>query len=386
MWGNNLANKLVVTLLVGVFFAINPYLYDYFELPKVLAFLFVLCLSGFLYTLLQLSKKKPVLFQPKLAVLGLSFLVVAGVSSLLAETPRSFWGQPYRYQGLLFFMGLSFFAFLISQHKKVGLSLQTLQKTIVYSGIAQVILIVVQGFLHALKLPIYTFEGRMTGLIGNPNFAASFLVLSYIYLFFALQKKKIWLSILTFLWLVAILLTDSRGGVLGFGILLIYFLLGALKRKLAFLLVIPMFILAIYFFPQRQPSHFDSRDIIWQKGIQAFMDKPILGWGLENFAASFQAQVTREEFDLPNIRVDKAHNEFLEMAVTTGSIGVLLYMAVLGYASWLLWKQKNHDEAHQQFLVVIMFVVLAQLNVVSITQYIFLFIALGFAMVKQKRV
>ena len=80
-----------------------------------------------------------------------------------------------------------------------------------------------------------------------------------------------------------------------------------------------------------------NRISIIKSGLAAFKQKPLLGFGSNNFDVAYQ-----DNFD-PNItrispaefRFDKAHNMFLEIAVTTGIIGLIsyLYFFYSGYVS-----------------------------------------------------
>lgn len=123
--------------------------------------------------------------------------------------------------------------------------------------------------------------------------------------------------------------------------------------------------------PQRQASSFDSRNIIWAKGIEAGSTKPILGWGLENFELAFKSTLKPAEFDLKNIRVDKAHNEFLEIFVNSGAVGLTLYIGLVILA--LIRLRYNH----QVMLGLIGYLIVASLNVVNINEYLFFYLALG---------
>lgn len=379
--------KLVLFLVFTIFLAVYPPLTDYLEFPKVVIFVVILPISSILYALSIASKQKsasgisqffskaPIIF----GLLGL-FLFAALLSSILAGTWESFWGQPYRYQGIIFFTFLSIFSFLISQYQVYGLSLEAVRKTIVISVGLSIGLILLQGVAYMAGVSVYTFDGRMTGLIGNPNFAGGVIALSYPYFFYHWESKKMALAVATVGAVLAILLTDSRGAMIAFGLALVLLFARKMNKKFLLVSTIPVVILAAYFFPQRASSHFDSRTIIWQKGWQAFSEKPVFGWGIENFSRAFQAQLVPEgDFDLKKIRVDKAHNEFLEMLVATGLVGAAFYGAVIGYTLWVLWKNRAEDYVYLQLVSVVVFLTLAQVNVLSITEYIFLFIAIGVA-------
>lgn len=87
-----------------------------------------------------------------------------------------------------------------------------------------------------------------------------------------------------------------------------------------------------------------ARAINWKAAAQGFIEKPILGWGLENYDLMFY-----QKFD-PAILVgagrtmgdpwfDRAHNIVFDILVTTGLLGLVAYFAGVMAASITLRKQ-----------------------------------------------
>ena len=84
-----------------------------------------------------------------------------------------------------------------------------------------------------------------------------------------------------------------------------------------------------------------SRLASWETGLSGFAERPILGWGPENFLVLFGRYArglaaTSESHDL-------AHNKLIEVAATTGVAGLLLWLAqwalapaVFLRAAWIL--------------------------------------------------
>lgn len=383
----NLLRKLLLFLLFAMFLAVYPPLMDYAELPKVALLIAIVPIMSILYVASIPSKNKSAIGISQLftrvsgtySLLGL-FLFAALFSSVLAGTPESFWGQPYRYQGIIFFVTLTIFSFLVSKYATYDLSLSSIRKAIVIGAGVHVGLIMLQGLAYLFGMSVYTFDGRMTGLLGNPNFAGGVIALSYPYLFYHWQSQKMALALATVAGIIAVLLTDSRAALVGLVLALVLLFVKKMSKKQFLVCLVPVIILLLYFFPVRAISHFDSRTTIWQKGWQAALQKPIFGWGLENFSQTFQAQLRPEgDADLKAIRVDKAHNEFLEIFLGTGLVGLLLYTATVGYTIWVLWKNRAEEFAHLQLVALLVFLLLAQVNVLNSTEYVFFCIAVGVA-------
>jgi len=85
----------------------------------------------------------------------------------------------------------------------------------------------------------------------------------------------------------------------------------------------------------------DERYRAWQTAFKEVLDKPILGWGPENFAVGFD-----KNYD-PKITTspwwDKAHNIFLDTGAEAGILGILAYLALFGVLFWQLHKVKHAE-------------------------------------------
>ena len=69
-------------------------------------------------------------------------------------------------------------------------------------------------------------------------------------------------------------------------------------------------------------------------GLRGVSDRPLLGWGPENFSVIHERYVSRRISARVETSLDRAHNKLLEEAATKGILGLLAY---LGIWVWLLW-------------------------------------------------
>jgi hypothetical protein len=75
-----------------------------------------------------------------------------------------------------------------------------------------------------------------------------------------------------------------------------------------------------------------ARIIAWDSGIRAFGDRPLLGWGPENFNYAFEANFDSrifEEKNLGEIWFERAHNIFIDTLVTVGIMGTLAIIVLI---------------------------------------------------------
>ncbi len=101
----------------------------------------------------------------------------------------------------------------------------------------------------------------------------------------------------------------------------------------------------------------EIRKIVWQGAWDVALRYPVFGSGVETFAYSYyldrpMAHNLVSEWDF---LYNKAHNEFLNFAATTGFVGLGAYVLLLGWFGWLcvrmIWQTKDADSSHQLFVI-----------------------------------
>jgi len=76
-----------------------------------------------------------------------------------------------------------------------------------------------------------------------------------------------------------------------------------------------------------------ARLIVWETGWQAIQDKPLLGWGPENFRFAFAQHFNNDLYLSENIGetwFDRAHNIVIDTLTTTGVLGLVSYLILVG--------------------------------------------------------
>ena len=79
-----------------------------------------------------------------------------------------------------------------------------------------------------------------------------------------------------------------------------------------------------------------SRFTVAQTGLKAFAQKPILGWGPENFAVAFDRNASTLVTPIGVQIADQAHNKPIEELTSKGIIGFVLYALIMGRLLWVL--------------------------------------------------
>lgn len=178
--------------------------------------------------------------------------------------------------------------------------------------------------------------GRILGAFGNPNAYGNYLVLNIIIMTaLALANENRWTQryqiAALLIMLLALLLTLSRGAWISlFVSLFVFFMFFEEGRGKVILILFSLVtvLFTITYFTERlltltdiNSSTIGARLVIWDQAIESIYNNPLIGVGMGQFSAS------AVPFDSKTFNV--AFNVFLQVAVTTGLLGLLFF-------SWML--------------------------------------------------
>ena len=289
------------------------------------------------------------------------FLASMAISTAFSTNPtRAFWGTIERGEGvfgILHYAGLFFFVAAFLSHKERI----TLLKLFLISGY----ILLFYGASQSLDgLP------RPPALIGNSAFFAGHLLFVIAAAWIVLKesaKKSIWwyaAGVLIPLSAGMIALTRTRGAVLGLGVgIAIYALYKAYTKfgkkiigAIALLVLVAgtglwigrsrLVGLETLLAPTRGASTLQTRFAMWQAGLDAFKEKPVIGWGPEHFIEASSVHYNPKTARYGETWFDRAHNKIVDVAVAQGTLGTL---AFLGLIAAVLWNVRR-DETYKKYL------------------------------------
>ncbi|MDD5625814.1 MAG: O-antigen ligase family protein [Patescibacteria group bacterium] len=292
------------------------------------------------------------------------------------DISRSFWSTQERMTGVLtLFHFYAWFLILTSCFKKW----QDWRKLIWTSLICSFFIgLYGLGQKFGLKFLLKENNPQMTATLGNPIFLAVYAMLHIFLsgLLIVLEKIKLGkiLSFLSLLFnLTIILFAASRGVMLTFGLSFIlffgYLILNIRPKKLRlisisiFILLMLVVVSGIFFLQTQKEKPWiykapvfimrlvyltgsaSERTIVWQAGWQGFKEKPILGWGWENYNIIFNKYYNPHYLSLgqENTWFDRSHNQVVDLLTLTGGVGLVAYLAVFTSIFWLLLNKKRHQ-------------------------------------------
>jgi O-antigen ligase/tetratricopeptide (TPR) repeat protein len=85
-----------------------------------------------------------------------------------------------------------------------------------------------------------------------------------------------------------------------------------------------------------------SRFKLWNMAIDGFKERPVLGWGQENFNYVFNEYFNPELYNQEQW-FDRTHNVIFDWLIAGGILGLAAYLAVFGGTVYYIWKAKGDE-------------------------------------------
>jgi len=359
LWGSLLV---MWTPLVFYGKAIFPYVS-----PKNFFFRLIVAILAGCLAVYILHKKKLNFSNHKIFLAFLFFLAVNLIAALLAINPSMAFFSSFERMGgwfSLFFLSL-FFLIIINIFETKDDWLNFFRSSLICSAVIAVYSLITK-FGHSIPAA----WPKAGATLGNIDFLGAYLMLNVFIglLLFYLNKNKTWRiaygSILA-LNVAVLLINAARAGILGlavgafvFGIFIFIRAENKIKYGLAGLLVV--LILAggavyqqrnstwvkslpfLYRFTQISATDASTIDRlrVWQISWQAFLDRPVLGYGLENVIYGINKHYNPK---ISEMWFDRAHNFVFDTLLASGAVGLLSYLGILSLAFGLLIKNLKRN-------------------------------------------
>lgn len=336
-----------------------------FVFSKIIFFCLIteICLLIYLFAYYKYPEK----FAPRKSWLSLALLIFLFINLIASifgiNFSRSFWSTYERMDGLFILMHFVFFFFILD-----GL-LKSKKNWKIFLSIN----LFVSSLIAIFALKEFLTNGYrliVSSTLGNPIYLGTYalvnIFLGIILIYWQLKSKKIMAPFYilgTILNLISLILAYKRGPILGFAIGILFLAIVLIirniqkyfknKSKLNLIYVfIIIFSLILFSYLIRQNAFVQkitisdasskSRLATWQSAWSAILDRPFLGWGVENFniAENYHYNPGRLAI-LENVLFGKIHNKILETGVNSGILGILSYLSIFLIAIVYLFKKNQ---------------------------------------------
>ncbi|MBX4189066.1 O-antigen ligase family protein [Candidatus Parcubacteria bacterium] len=312
----------------------------------------------------------------------LIFIAIIGLADLFGAAPaKSFWSNFERMEGFVSLLHLGAFFVVIGsvfREREWRWWWNT-------SLIASVLMVFYCAFQLLGSVQIHQSGTRVDGTFGNAAYLAVYMLIHiFIALIYFIRTERgnflRWVYGALLVGQVVILYyTATRGAILGLlgGLLLVALLNitnreSARIRKASIVVIVGFVILILGFFSIRHTSFVqkspvlsrfasissaelktEGRSFIWPMAIEGIKERPLLGWGQENFNYVFDEHYSPKMFRLEPW-FDRAHNIFLDWGVAGGLLGLLSYLALYAFFLWSVWKDASLTRLERSLLTGLM--------------------------------
>jgi len=237
------------------------------------------------------------------------------------------------------------------------------------------------------KITAQLTGGRLAGYTGNPSFFAvyllfnAFLALYFYFRQYIFDKKLFNWWLLVFLGQsFLIFATLTRGSMIGYLISIILIALGIVflksdfqkkpdvfdpLKKISIVFLIGILVVSVFTFAGKNIDFVKNNKILGRFSTislsdptaksrifsartawKSFLQKPLFGWGPENYEAAYTTNFNPEVLKyLPeDFYFDRAHNKPMEVLATNGIFGFFSYLSIFGIALYLLNQLRKKKE------------------------------------------
>ena len=327
---------------------------DYFYFPRYIVLAFLALISFYL-----LFKDRVIQNHYSYIPLAL-FITFSLVSTMFSPFPQTAWlginleTDYSRYTGLSTYL-FCIIMFFQASNVKNGFPLL---RYLVYSAALISFLAILQHFgVNLVPHEYYRIGYRPYGTFSNPNFLGTYTVfiLPAPIMFYLHTNKHIWLIISALIY-SALLVCLTRGAWLTFAFFLLLLLLSIYKSRHLYLpfakIMLIIGLVTLLFLPtiskraasmpneviaaiQLEEQVGSGRMYIWKQVVNLIPNHWAFGIGLDHLA--YRNIVIPANSSL----VDKAHNVYLDLAVSTGIFSLLAYIVFLMSIVWSAIKKGN---------------------------------------------
>jgi len=339
------------------------------------------------------------------------FAVIVLLADLFGANPlRSIWSNFERMEGWLVIAHLwAYFLVLCSYFTTREWWHRFLNTTLIAA-----LIVAFYGFAQYMGWAVTHQGGRLDASLGNAAYMGGYMLINVflaIYMAFVSgERRKGWVwaySILALFFAFICFNTGTRGsivGLVGGGVLFLVLLAslgwkqGRQRNIAAGILGVMVIVLALFYFNRDRgfiQSHpvlgrlaqiswnetkTQARAFIWPMAIKGSMEKPVLGWGQENFNYIFNKDYDPRLWSHEQW-FDRAHNVYLDWLVAGGILGLLSYLALYVLFLLVVWKSTSLTLAQKSALTALLagYAVHNVFVFDNLTSYILFFMLLGFA-------
>src|SRR3989344_524127 len=318
------------------------------------------------------------------------YVLLIFISSLFGDYfYHSFWSNNERSEGIILLLHLFVFLLVLTNFFRQFRNWLYVFDIFFLASLLVSLYALCQYF-HLSWLPVSSTDIRLAGTIGNAGYMAGYLIFSIFWgwlLFFNrpnLYLRTYYLAVIA-LEIFIVLNTFTRGGILALGFIgllfILYFLFYYFHNKylkvVGLIFLVFLVAVSILLFQNKNSSFIKNYQILsrlasisttsttaqtrlmaWRSAYEGFKERPILGWGYENFYQPFDKYFNHKMYEDVGSVVwfDRAHNIIFDRLLTGGLLGLFSYLSLLFLPLYYLWRHYlKKEEAKNNYFIPFIF-------------------------------
>lgn len=363
---------LILLIIPSSLLVVDPYVLFPFITTKALIFRALVSVALVLGLIIVAKTDKIIDYKNPLFISITLFFVANILATFLGINYfQSFWGNAERMEGLwsLFFYYLYFLLLTICFNIN-----PSYKKYYFFLFIAVSVII---SFYQINEFVNYFLQSgdinlRPYSSLGNATYVGFFaLLMIFAILIFLFDEKD---SAIKLIFILAVLVnffamiaSQTRGSLLGLlsgsvAFFIFYILFGekSTKKRIFLFSALIVFLLVFIFLLRldialkipavqrlaitlQNPVSVFPRLYAWQIFLDAFKERPLFGWGLENEPVVFLTHLNPHIFNFERAIFDRPHNKFIEVLVKSGIVGFVTWLSIFGAAFYLLFFKRKEN-------------------------------------------
>jgi O-antigen ligase/tetratricopeptide (TPR) repeat protein len=321
-------------------------------------------------------------YRPKCTPVSITITIFAFVvllSDLLGVNPiRSMWSNFERMEGWVTIIHLWALFMAMVNVFGTGESGRRMWQRYMNTHLVVAGIVAIYAFVQLLGGAQIHQGSRIDASLGNAAYLAVYMLFQTFisaYMFFVAKNKKIsgseilvWVYGISFFVFGYLLVeTATRGTILGLigGVLLalaLYAIFGGKKKEdkkwrwISLGIIVFIMVVGILFWVNRDAKFIQNhealrrmasisisenktqaRAYIWPAAVKGAMERPLFGWGQDNFNYIFNSNYNPKMWAQEQW-FDRAHSVFLDWLVSSGLVGIIVYLALYVMAIIVIWK------------------------------------------------
>lgn len=311
-----------------------------------------------------------------------ALIVVAGIATFAGVNPQySFWSNFERMEGYVTFLHLFGFFFVLTAALRTHDLWKWFLNTAVVVGVLQVGWAALQV---AGVLAVGMSQDRIDGTLGNATYLAIYMVFTFFIALFLLvthrgeQWVRYWYGVAMLLTTIAVFWTATRGSLLGLiggvavtaGLLALAHRTNKRIRHAAYGVAGVVLVFAVLVIGFKDSAIVQNVNALrrvadisftetttiarfynWNTAWQGIKERPILGYGLGNYAPIFDTYYNPKMWNQEQW-FDRVHNIIFDWLVAAGFVGLLSYLSVLAVVVYYIYTRKGSFTASERAVLI----------------------------------